>query len=49
MELTNVITEGDFGDIISVIILFIPAMAILWGMVFALTAVTDWIYKKIAC
>ena len=49
MELTNIITEGDFGDIISVIILFIPAMAILWGMVFALTAVTDWIYKKIAC
>ena len=48
MELTNVISEGTLDDVLDVIILFIPAMAILCGVIYALTAATNWIYKKIA-
>ena len=48
MELTNVISEGTLDDVLDVIILFIPAMAILCGAIYALTAATNWIYKKLA-
>ena len=48
MELTNVISEGTLDDVLDVIILFIPAMAILCGVIYALTAATNWIYKKLA-